>query len=42
MAVGPTKDSAASRERAEAMVGRTLSERYRIVEVIAMGGMGAV
>src|SRR5690606_1793596 len=32
----------AAKERAEQLIGRTLSERYRIVELIAMGGMGAV
>jgi serine/threonine-protein kinase len=42
MAKDPTEGSVAARERAAAMIGRTLSDRYRIVEVIAMGGMGAV
>jgi serine/threonine-protein kinase len=34
--------SAAARERAAALIGRTISDRYKILEVIAMGGMGAV
>lgn len=42
MAGGSTERSAAAKERAAALIGRTLSDRYRIVEVIAMGGMGAV
>ncbi|HHH30919.1 MAG TPA: serine/threonine protein kinase, partial [Polyangiaceae bacterium] len=42
MAGGWTERSAAAKERAAALIGRTLSDRYRIVEVIAMGGMGAV
>ena len=29
-------------ERAAAIVGRTLSDRYKIVSLVAMGGMGAV
>ena len=29
-------------ERAAALIGRTLSERYRIVKLVAMGAMGAV
>ncbi len=32
----------AARKRAESYLGRVLSKRYRIDEVIAMGGMGAV
>lgn len=31
-----------SRERAEALIGRVISDRYRIAELLAMGGMGAV
>ena len=31
-----------ARDRASALVGRVVSERYRIDEVLAMGGMGAV
>jgi serine/threonine-protein kinase len=34
--------SAAARERAAALIGRTISERYKILDLIAMGGMGAV
>lgn len=34
--------SAAAQERAAALVGRTISDRYRIVEPLAMGGMGAI
>ena len=34
--------SVAARERAAALIGRTISERYKIVALVAMGGMGAV
>jgi eukaryotic-like serine/threonine-protein kinase len=34
--------SAAAQERAAALIGRTISDRYKIVNLIAMGGMGAV
>jgi serine/threonine-protein kinase len=34
--------SAAARERAAALIGRTISDRYKILDLIAMGGMGAV
>ncbi|HVY46394.1 MAG TPA: serine/threonine-protein kinase, partial [Minicystis sp.] len=37
-----TGGSEAARERARGLVGRVISERYRIVELVAMGGMGAV
>ena len=36
------KVSAAARERAATLIGRTISDRYKILELIAMGGMGAV
>ncbi len=32
----------AAQERAKAMIGQVISDRYRIRELIAMGGMGAV
>lgn len=32
----------AAQQRAKAMIGRVISERYRIVELVAMGGMGAI
>jgi serine/threonine-protein kinase len=31
-----------ARERARSIIGRVISDRYRVVELIAMGGMGAV
>ncbi|MBK6518926.1 MAG: serine/threonine protein kinase [Polyangiaceae bacterium] len=34
--------SATAQARANALVGRTISDRYRIVEMVAMGAMGAV
>ncbi len=34
--------SDAARKRASELIGRTLSERYRIVSLVAMGGMGAI
>ncbi|MEP7123274.1 MAG: serine/threonine-protein kinase [Byssovorax sp.] len=34
--------SEAARERAAALIGRTISDRYKILDLIAMGGMGAV
>ncbi len=37
----PAKNEAAQK-RAAALVGRTISDRYRIVELVAMGGMGAI
>ncbi len=37
-----TEGSDAARQRAATLVGRTLSDRYRIVSLIAMGGMGAI
>jgi eukaryotic-like serine/threonine-protein kinase len=42
MAGTPAEGSDAARERAAALIGRTLSERYRIVSLVAMGGMGAI
>jgi eukaryotic-like serine/threonine-protein kinase len=39
----PTDEgSEAARARAASLIGRTLSERYRIVSLVAMGGMGAI
>jgi serine/threonine-protein kinase len=32
----------AAKERASSLIGRVISERYRIAELVAMGGMGAV
>lgn len=41
--VGPsTEGSDAARARASALIGRTLSDRYRIVGLAAMGAMGAI
>src|SRR5882757_4184541 len=34
--------SEAARERARSLIGRVVSDRYRIDELVAMGGMGAV
>src|SRR5215207_9320293 len=42
MAGAPGEGSDAARKRAAALIGRTLSERYRIVSLVAMGGMGAI
>ncbi len=40
---GKTEEgSVAARERAAALIGRTISDRYKIVALVAMGGMGAV
>jgi serine/threonine protein kinase len=39
---GDRPQSEASKERAAALVGRTISDRYRLVELLAMGAMGAV
>jgi eukaryotic-like serine/threonine-protein kinase len=39
---GDPAKSAAANARAAALVGRTISDRYRIVELMAMGGMGAI
>src|SRR5262249_58110938 len=36
------QEDAAARARAVAMLGRVIAERYRIDEILAMGGMGAV
>src|SRR5262249_52783740 len=33
---------ALAKQRAGALIGRVISDRYRIVELLAMGGMGAV
>ncbi len=38
----PTEKPDAASARAQALIGRTLSDRYRIVALVAMGGMGAV
>ena len=38
----PGEGSDVDRARANALVGRTLSERYRLVSLVAMGNMGAV
>lgn len=42
IAGGGTEPTPAARSRAAALIGRTISERYRIVELVAMGGMGAI
>jgi serine/threonine-protein kinase len=42
IAGGVAETSAAAQARAAALIGRTISDRYRILELIAMGGMGAV
>ncbi len=39
--VDPNQSDSA-RQRAAGLVGRTISDRYRIVELLAMGGMGAI
>ncbi|HVY45556.1 MAG TPA: serine/threonine-protein kinase, partial [Minicystis sp.] len=38
----PSSGEAQARERAERLVGRVISKRYRVDAVLAMGGMGAV
>jgi serine/threonine-protein kinase len=38
----PAEQSDAATKRAAALIGRTLSERYRIVSLVAMGAMGAI
>lgn len=38
----PIEKPDAASARAQALIGRTLSDRYRIVALVAMGGMGAV
>ncbi|NUP09060.1 MAG: serine/threonine protein kinase [Polyangiaceae bacterium] len=42
LAGGDPSKSATAQARAKALVGRTISDRYRIVELVAMGAMGAV
>jgi serine/threonine protein kinase len=42
LAGGVAETSAAAQERAAALTGRTISDRYKILELVAMGGMGAV
>src|SRR5688572_27328252 len=42
LAGGDPSQSETAQARAKAMVGRTISDRYRIVELVAMGAMGAV
>jgi hypothetical protein len=39
---GDASNSEAARERAAALKGRVLSDRYRIVDLVAMGGIGAI
>ncbi len=42
IAGGVAETSQAAQERAASLTGRTISDRYRILELLAMGGMGAV
>ena len=42
IAGGVAETSVAAQARAAALIGRVISDRYRIQELIAMGGMGAV
>src|SRR5690349_13765471 len=37
-----TEKPDAASARAASLIGRTLSDRYRIVALVAMGGMGAI
>ncbi len=39
---GGSGGSDAAQERAASLIDRTISERYRILELVAMGGMGAI
>ncbi|NUP12669.1 MAG: serine/threonine protein kinase [Polyangiaceae bacterium] len=39
---GDPTSSPSAQKRAAGMVGRVVSDRYRIVELVAMGGMGAI
>lgn len=39
---GDPTSSPTAQKRAAAMVGRVVSDRYRIIELVAMGGMGAI
>lgn len=42
IAGGVAETSPAAQARAAELIGRTISDRYRILELLAMGGMGAV
>jgi len=42
IAGGVSENSPAARERASSLIGRVISDRYKILELVAMGGMGAV
>lgn len=42
LAGGDPSKSASAQARAAELVGRTISDRYKIVELVAMGAMGAV
>ncbi len=40
--IPPAEGSEAAQKRAADLIGRTISERYKILDLLAMGGMGAV